>query len=143
MIRFVNLRGQECISRFAFFDTVTDHFVKANGVQAWEDWEEFFGDCTDPKLITRCRSLCPPWVFEKETTLPEWITTPPTEPGWYWWRRLHDNPRNKWRIINIRTGSWPGLACCDPMNRDLTTPVAIGGEWWPVRIEEPPGGKQT
>jgi hypothetical protein len=49
---------------------------------------------------------------------PQWTTTPPTEPGWYWWR------------------------CCSAAEHRIEPQRipedAAFGEWWPVRIEEPP-----
>ncbi len=52
----------------------------------------------------------------------EWTTTPPTKPGWYWWR--HDEGER-------------------PRPQRLPMPVVDGiglldyGEWWPERIKEP------
>lgn len=44
-----------------------------------------------------------------------WQPDPPTEAGWYWWR---EGPGDK----------------AHPL---FATRYSSGGEWWPVRIEEP------
>ena len=36
MIRFVDLRHAGVGGRFAYFDTVTDRFIEANGTHVWE-----------------------------------------------------------------------------------------------------------
>jgi len=53
---------------------------------------------------------------EKASELVEisWVTDPPTEPGWYWWRQ------------------GPG----DKPHPLFATQYSSGGEWWPVRFEE-------
>jgi len=45
----------------------------------------------------------------------EWSGDAPTELGWYWWRQK------------------PG----DSLHPMFATRYSSGGEWWPVRIEEP------
>ena len=64
---------------------------------------------------------------------PEWTTTPPDEPGWYWYR-----PRPK-RIQVVKI-----YADLDNIKRvsgmDGILPKAleyVDGEWWPIRIQEP------
>lgn len=62
----------------------------------------------------------------------EWTTTPPTEPGWYWWRK-GDYPKRPMQVWQFDE-SGPLIASTRP------TPVQVegmGGEWWPARIEEP------
>lgn len=63
-----------------------------------------------------------------------WTKTPPSEPGWYWWRSdhgchlciLHWEPRCDYassfdlRNLNITSRDWKRM-----------------GEWFPVRIEPP------
>lgn len=65
MIRFIDLRGMSTGYRFAFFDTVTDSFVKVGSDQVWRDradlTESLGGDPRGPRLLG---------------FLPEWADTP-------------------------------------------------------------------
>lgn len=73
MIRFVDLGTQlsgndEAERQFAFYDTVTDSFIRICGSSAWESWDEFdsawkaaVGESKDE--LERYRGLCPGWVF--------------------------------------------------------------------------------
>jgi len=60
----------------------------------------------------------------------EWTKTPPTEPGWYWYRDFpvlpdtqagYMNPYGFWECAGLRTEA-----------------ERLPGEWWPERIQEPP-----
>lgn len=62
MIRFIDLREQDTGGRFAFYNTVVDGFITANGVQVWKWFLDFEGDCEDKPLIERCRRLIPDWA---------------------------------------------------------------------------------
>ena len=53
-----------------------------------------------------------------------WTTEAPKEPGWYWWRMRSG--------YTVPTQIYPDGSCL------LGRPFEMGGEWWPVRIEEPP-----
>jgi len=65
----------------------------------------------------------------------QWTTTPPTEPGWYWWR-FRDGDRVFPRQIIDRDARLIVLG-----SHGYDRPVnLLGGEWWPVRIDEPPCG---
>jgi len=77
MIRFIDLRGQGTGSRFAFYDTVRDHFLELEGEQAWDVFLEFAEVCDNANLRQRCKRLCPPWAFEKEEYPHVKITNPP------------------------------------------------------------------
>ncbi len=46
MIRFVDLRGQECGGRFAWYDTVRGEFENWWGRETWETFEDFERDFT-------------------------------------------------------------------------------------------------
>lgn len=65
MIRFVDLREQDIGYRFAYFDTVTDCFVKYGGVQAWDDFYEFQLDYDGGDLL-RFRNVTPDWALKGE-----------------------------------------------------------------------------
>ena len=68
MIRFVDMREADIAGiRFAFWDTVTDSFIKADvdGSTAWDNWAEFedlFSDETEN--LQRFKRLLPAWAFE-------------------------------------------------------------------------------
>lgn len=77
MIRFIDLGKQiasyendpEFPRQFAFYDTMSDTFISANGGQVFDSWDEFLDQAaTELSLerINRCRSLCPKWVFESK-----------------------------------------------------------------------------
>jgi len=73
VIRFVDVRYQGLQARFAFWDTVTNRFLAYNEEVAFDGWDDFaeaFGltvHAQNQPLLTRLRSLCPPWVFESPT----------------------------------------------------------------------------
>ena len=50
---------------------------------------------------------------------PQWTTTPPTEPGWYFQRYANDHEFKR------------------PVYIDGSLPEWTTFEWWPIRIEEP------
>jgi len=62
----------------------------------------------------------------------EWTTTPPTEPGKYWYRDLPNNFEPE--ILLLDTGTWLayGFGPVPPMDV-----IQMPGEWWPERIKEP------
>jgi hypothetical protein len=75
---------------------------------------------------------------------PQWTTTPPTEPGWYWWRDSdtfdvgwgHDTTCVV-QIYTVKCGEYVELRYrTHGLNRLL--PQKSKCQWWPVRIEEPP-----
>lgn len=73
-----------------------------------------------PDLCAAVRAL----MSEREQTAPvpgEWTATPPTVPGWYWWRSGHLGP------IPVRTNT---------LHNEFR--ARLGGEWWSVPIQ-PPG----
>lgn len=71
----------------------------------------------------------------------KWTKTPPSEPGWYWWRGDGGNLAQVREVIIVREfGIGP------PGSREtayIETPEArltaewIRGEWWPEPIEPP------
>ena len=74
MIRFIDLGKQiasyeadpEYPRQFAFYNTVSDTFLSANGGQVFDSWDEFLAHAAlelTLETINRCRSLCPKWVF--------------------------------------------------------------------------------
>ena len=62
---------------------------------------------------------------------PAWTKTPPSEPGWYW-LRVGDETRAVLLVETIIDGGL-GRVLDDGFCDDVPN-----GEWWPVRIEEPP-----
>jgi len=64
MIRFIDIRNQGTGNRFAFYDTVTDEFLKIGGEMAWVNLEEF--ECKDSAMLARCLNICPEWVNDEE-----------------------------------------------------------------------------
>jgi hypothetical protein len=77
MIRFIDLGTQitcdpEGDRHFAFYDTITDGFIKVNDECIWTAWIDFEEDVMkmfrDPvvhfEFLKRLRPLCPQWVFE-------------------------------------------------------------------------------
>lgn len=87
MMRFIDLGKQiavdesdpEYARQFCFFNTIDNLFLKFDGEQVWDTWEEFdaawrghWGTVLPQQVkelgraYERLRSLCPPWVFEKE-----------------------------------------------------------------------------
>ena len=59
-----------------------------------------------------------------------WTKEPPTEPGWYWWRRHSKTPD----VVELKKShlvmkmTWRG---------DVWYADDMQGEWWPDRIQEP------
>jgi hypothetical protein len=70
MIRFIDLGKQigideEWPREFAFFDTVSDKFLKFGNEQVWESWNDFLeSGFIGQYFIDRLKPLCPSWVFE-------------------------------------------------------------------------------
>lgn len=66
----------------------------------------------------------------------EWSKNPPTEPGFYWWRRHSKKPD----VVELRKAKfvmkmiWRG---------DTWYADDMDGEWWPQRIPEPPVKEKT
>lgn len=61
----------------------------------------------------------------------DWTTTPPDQPGWYWFRLDSEYPE----CVEIYDHADKGL--CVGGGLSAITLDAVGGEWWPARIEEP------
>ncbi len=72
MKRFIDLRGQHTLHRFAWWCTVYDEFDSYAGDQAWCTWDEFVESVElmrfrEPRIIIqRYERLCPPWAFEPD-----------------------------------------------------------------------------
>ena len=66
MKRFIDLRGQGTGSRFAWFDTVRDHFEIHGGAQDWNTFDEFCADYEGDEL-ERYRGLTPSWALLPES----------------------------------------------------------------------------
>ena len=63
MKRFVDLRGAETGSNFAFYCTVTDRFQNIGGEQAWDTVEEFQQQAALYEVgADRFVALIPEWV---------------------------------------------------------------------------------
>ena len=97
--------------------------------------------------------------------VPQWTTTPPSKDGYYWWREDSDTASTvvlversghkppywfSWGLCNGCNGEAPDMMDLD-INFDGSGPVEEfyrtgnifrGGEWWPIRIEEPPSNKE-
>jgi hypothetical protein len=71
VIRFVDLGHQLNVNSaegpryFAWFDTVSDHFLDFGGEQTFNTWDEFVEVCDDAVLLERVRRLFPA-VWEPE-----------------------------------------------------------------------------
>ena len=106
----------------------------------------------DPTGFTRCRECVlvrttresrrdPPQAQLHETLMPPmttWAATPPTESGWYRWRANRSSPM-ECVLLDIATGHvwrW-GQQNASSLTASTRGEVAIGGEWWPHRIDEP------
>jgi hypothetical protein len=87
MKRFIDLRGQETCSRFAFYCTVRDRFESFAGDQTWDTWDDFEGSARlahaqqEPTefssgCLKRYRRLCPPWAFEERTENTQLLVCP-------------------------------------------------------------------
>ena len=80
-----------------------------------------------------------------------WTSTPPSEPGWYWWRcyTWRNNPITPYPVKvslepNERKGNFqkPGsvrepLVFYNGMQTTFEDLAKERGEWWPIRIQEP------
>ena len=64
---------------------------------------------------------------------PAWTSTPPSEPGTYWWR----GPARDAETVQVHRSPSAGLVAFR-WSRPDSTIDAMGGEWWPVRLQEPP-----
>lgn len=76
MMRFIDLGKQIATDesdpdyprQFAFYNTITDKFVVANGGSAFSSWDEFLEHAAEElplDLINRLKSLCPTWALGK------------------------------------------------------------------------------
>jgi len=70
MKRFIDLRGQDTGSNFAWWDTITNKFEIHSGEQAWDKFEEFAYDYKGNDL-ERYRRLTPSWAFALEVDAKE------------------------------------------------------------------------
>lgn len=87
------------------------------------------GGGTDSSIARECiRQL----VRAVALSSPQWTRTPPSEPGWYW-LRVGDETRAVLLVETIIDGGL-GRVLDDGFCDDVPN-----GEWWPIRIEEPPG----
>ncbi len=72
MKRFIDLRGQHTLHRFAWWCTVRDEFDSYAGDQAWCTWDEFVesvkgeGPVGAMLVIPRYDRLCPAWAREPD-----------------------------------------------------------------------------
>jgi hypothetical protein len=67
---------------------------------------------------------------------PTWSSTPPSEPGWYWWRfECYPEVVKPAELVQDRYGekTWDFQYS---IISDLT-----GREFWPIRMEKPPGSE--
>lgn len=64
----------------------------------------------------------------------DWTSVPPDQPGWYWWRNRVPIPCEP--VVLMVYEGVGGLLAVDIMAR-IQRLTDMGGEWWPVRIEEP------
>ena len=73
----------------------------------------------------------------------KWQTTPPTEPGWYWWR-TNEGCDDHQVVFVFRPIDTDRLLVATYMTaKDLAKPPQKHqGEWWPERIKEPVVGGQ-
>jgi hypothetical protein len=65
-----------------------------------------------------------------------WSSTPPSEPGWYWWRfECYPEVVKPAELVHDRYGekTWDFQYS---IISDLT-----GREFWPIRMEKPPGSE--
>jgi hypothetical protein len=62
-----------------------------------------------------------------DTAPPRWSTTPPTEPGWYWFRFIGVGGPERMQPESVRL-----------YFEDENTETVSWGEWWPVPLPEPP-----
>lgn len=64
---------------------------------------------------------------------PAWTRKPPSEPGTYWWR----GPARDAETVQVHRSPSAGLVAFR-WSRPDSTIDAMGGEWRPVRLQEPP-----
>jgi hypothetical protein len=106
----------------------------------------------DPSGYTRCRQCvlirtrrtgpaAPAETQACETLMPPlttWSTSPPTESGWYRWR-ASSSTSMECVLVDTATGRvwrW-GNQNPSSLTASAGGEVAMGGEWWPHRIDEP------
>lgn len=65
----------------------------------------------------------------------EWVKTPPTEPGWYWYWQLGFTPRPKPQCVHVYDGNFV-MFDGDAYSIRYHT-YSMNGEWWTTKIEEP------
>jgi hypothetical protein len=63
MIRFIDLRQQGTLHRFAFWDTCVNRFLEFSGSQAWDIVEDLKDDVEDKALLERLLGLMPAWAM--------------------------------------------------------------------------------
>jgi hypothetical protein len=63
MLRFIDIRGQGTGKRFAFFDTVTEHFLVTKSAQAWNEKEDLEKEQSlSQEMKDRLIALLPSWA---------------------------------------------------------------------------------
>lgn len=65
---------------------------------------------------------------------PQWTRTPPSEPGVYWHRYAGRRPY----LVSIGDPRAPEVGEQYVLTGAVSAWSVVGGEWFPVRIEEPP-----
>lgn len=66
MFRFIDMRGQGTVDRFAFFDTISGSFVSGYAGQAWENADDVKSDKgLDDDTKRRMFNLLPEWVHRQ------------------------------------------------------------------------------
>jgi hypothetical protein len=63
----------------------------------------------------------------------KWMSEPPTESGLYFWR---EDAGDDYEPLLVHIGKYS--SCVWLSNNTGTSFDALGGEWWPVKIKEPP-----
>jgi hypothetical protein len=74
MMRFIDLGKQIAVDesdpdyprQFAFYNTISDTFIVANGGSVFDSWDEFLEQAAEElsiEAINRLRSLCPEWAL--------------------------------------------------------------------------------
>lgn len=65
MFRFIDMRGQGTVDRFAFFDTISGSFVSGYAGQAWENADDIKSDKgLDNDTKKRMFNLLPEWTHQ-------------------------------------------------------------------------------
>ena len=69
----------------------------------------------------------------------KWTQTPPSEPGWYWWRQSKTWPERygSGAMPHCRWVTFQGGVLGVFNSGSWRTFEFLGGEWWPERIPEP------